>query len=272
MSELIISPQAGFGNRMRSLVSAKILGDYLNRKVYHYWVLDDRIGNTSHVNEMKAITPEYFFNLNIPVYNKSKIDICYSEWVEGDYWWYTQSTAQSKLKCNNIQKINCIKDIESCLDESILIETSHCLIPNKLSAYSNELISAAYKKNFILNSRWQKIYESLPTYDWGISIRRGEFLYYFPDEAVSLDTAVDKINNLRGSKIIFSDDFEFRNNIRNMTKSYSGIDDSIKGVDSYFIQFLTLSKCKNILNTNKSSFGEQAALFGNSNYFTFNDL
>lgn len=270
MKKLIISPQAGFGNRMRSLVSAKILADYLDRELYHYWVLDERMGNIPHVNEMKLITPDYFFGNSIPLYTGDSTDICYSEWTDGDYWWYSQSTAQSKLKCNKVKKLFDLKEVENSIEDAILIESSHSVIPEKLQKFSQQLITETYKKYFTLNDRWQSIYNSLPYYDWGISIRRGDFFYYFPESIVSIEKAVNIIENLNGTKIIFSDDIEFRNQVRKITNCYSSLDDSLKGIDSYFAQFLTLSKCKNILNTNKSSFGEQAALFGGSNYITFN--
>lgn len=269
MKKIIISPQAGFGNRMRSLVSSKVLGDYLNREVYHYWILDDRSGNTTHVNQMKAITPEYIFDIKIPLYNQDGVDICYSEWLEGDYWWFAQSTAQSKLKCNAIKKLHHAKEIESCDEDSILIESSHSLIPEKLDNFSNQIITATYKKYFKLNDRWKKIYDSLPTYEWGIHVRKGDFLFHFPKEDVSMEQASNAIKKLDGSKIIFSDDLEFRDQLREQSFCYSSIDNCLKGVDSCIIDFLTLSKCKNILNTNKSSFGEQAALFGGSNYISF---
>src|SRR5579863_578541 len=42
MKKLIISPQAGLGNRLRALCSAKVLGRFLDREVFHYWVKDKK--------------------------------------------------------------------------------------------------------------------------------------------------------------------------------------------------------------------------------------
>ncbi len=269
MRKLIISPQAGFGNRLRALCSAKVYGTLLGRQVFHYWVMDPERSRVSHVNDMKDIDPSYMFDLKIPLFDGESADVCFTEWMVGDFWYREQSTAQRQLRCDNTMYLTGVDQISECKSDTMLVETSHALTIESNIEFWNVMMTDVYKKYFTLNARWAKIYDNLPSFDYGISIRRGNFLTYFPEADVAAERIVSKINEFTGTKVIFSDDKPFQNELRIMTGSPFGVNDAesgLYGIDNYICQFLILSKCKCILGTSKSSFPEQASVFGGTFY------
>ena len=286
MKKLIISPQAGLGNRLRAMCSAKVLGDLLGREVYHHWVPDPVLSHLDieHVNWMKRIDPSYMFDFGIPKWTGGAPSICFSEFNPPIYipetgvigarsvWLDEQSTSITALKPTETKMLTDINDIINCEHQVILIEHSvanDMIIPG-FESYWDDLMRMVYNKYFKLNKKWQLIYDNLPIFDWGIAIRRGEHLIFNPQINVSIATTVSDINNLVGSKYVTSDDLNYLDavcdlaNIPIIYKSrYVEIDDAIT-------QFLILSKCKNVLSTSTSSFGEEAAKFRNSKYHTLN--
>jgi hypothetical protein len=125
-----------------------------------------------------------------------------------------------------------------------------------------------YKKTFKLNPRWQYIYNNLPSFDYGIAIRRGDFLDYFPgDHHKSIDSICSKISNIEGSKYIVSDDNNYKKEIKERTQILAdfNLDNPL---DMAMLDFLILAKCKKVIGTKGSSFAKQASLFGNNNYET----
>jgi len=269
LRKLIISPQAGFGNRLRALCAAKVFGTLLGRKVFHYWVKDDERSHVSHVNDMKDIDPSYMFELNIPLFDGESADACFTEWMPGDFWYREQSTAQKRLRCGNTIRLTGAYQIAKCQYDTVLVETSHALQVSGNIEFWNAMMTDVYRKYFILNARWTKIYDNLPSFDYGISIRRSNFLTYNPEAGVEAELIASKINKYKGSKVIFSDDKTYQNELRIIASSPFGINDTesgLYGIDNYICQFLVLSKCKCILGTSKSSFPEQASVFGGTFY------
>jgi len=265
MKSLIISPQAGFANRLRTICSAKILGNLLCRKVYHYWVEDEVKSLREHVNEMKAISMSYLFDTDIPLWDGKEIDMCFSEWVEGDGWFLDQSTAIRKLKTKSIQQFTTVDEVINCDAETILIESSIELV---IPGYENweEAMIKTYQESFKLTPLWQSVYDTLPQFDWGISIRRGDFLLLFPETEQPFGEIVNQINSLDGSKFITGDDPQFISEVRKATKSFIKIEDFIHDTDFTFVQFLLLAKCKQTMGTKKSAFIKQASLYGDNKY------
>jgi hypothetical protein len=188
--------------------------------------------------------------------------------MPGDYWHQYQSTAQKQLKIGRTQRLTSINDILQCEDDVILIETSHALqLEGSTQSEWNLRMSQCYNRNFVLNEEWELIFQSLPNFDFGVSIRRGEFLSYFPESNTDIVEAARRINELKGSKIIFSDDEEFRRQLCEAIKNHFQINrEGLLAIDHVMLQFLTLSKCKYVLGTKDSSFPFQASLFRNSNY------
>ena len=214
---------------------------------------------------MKRITPEYFFDFSIPLFEKNEVDIIFSEWDQNDFWHKQQSTAYNNLKFRNFRKYISIDEIINSEDDIVVVETSLELFPDNINIPTSTIMSAIYCNYFKLSQKWNNFISNIPVFDIGFSIRRGNFLHYNPKSEISLENAMARINSTPGTKIIFSDDHEYVSRLRKMTGAVMDIDMSITQgtVDHYFSQFLILSRCLKVIGTQGSSFPEQAAIFGN---------
>ena len=105
-----------------------------------------------------------------------------------------------------------------------------------------------------------------------MSIRRGEFLDYFPearqDQTSLLDWSVKVINFLEAKNVaIFSEDHKFRDEFKKelSNKIIVNYIDPIQELEPWergYVEFLILSnKCKKIYGTPVSSFAEEAGIF-----------
>ena len=278
MRKLVISPQAGLGNRLRALCSAKAFGQMIGRDVYHFWVNDPvLIANATelrcdHVNEVKSIDPSYFFDLKIPLFDGDRVDCCFTEWMPGDGWYDVQSTAQSRLQCDHITRLGNIQEIVDCEDEVILLETSMETHLAGATGFRRELMANTYRAYFHLRPAWRSFFDSVPHFDNGIAVRRGDLIQYVPTADVSLEKMCDFIDQLKGTKILFSDDAEYLNELRartNCLMDVQTIQDGRLGIDRAFSQFIVLSKCRKVFGTKHSSFAEQASLFGDTIFEAF---
>jgi hypothetical protein len=271
MKKLIISPQAGLGNRLRALCSAKLLGRFLDREVFHYWVKDRNTSSADHVNQMKGIDPSYLFEFGIPLFDGSAVDDCFSEWKSGDNWYATQSTAQSKLQCASTRKLSDIQEIVDCESDTILIETSLELrLPNFSDSWA-AMMTEVYKAYFPLNARWAAYCDHAPVFDIGFAIRRGDFVALFPHAYISPEKAAEAIARFDGSKIIFSDDGKYLEELMEHLNSPLGMHagrHDLSGLDRTFYEFMVLSKCRKVVGTEGSSFARQAAIYGGTAYET----
>jgi hypothetical protein len=266
MRKLIISPQAGFGNRIRTLCAARVFGAIIDREVYHYWEVDEQNSLLGHVNQMKSITPDYIFDFKIPKWEGGQPDVAFSEWSPETGWFREQCTGIKHLKPKRIEVIQNIEQIIECKEEVILIETSQILMIDRFETEWERLMTQAYELYFGLNPRWKSIAENIPVFDYGISIRKGDFIQFYPETDVPLDAAIRLLNGLSGSKFVTCDDVQFLKELKKHCNIHIGIDEGPNQLDNSIIQFITLSKSKHVLGTKGSSFAKQASLFGNCKY------
>ena len=100
---LVISPQAGFGNRIRALCSGIAIA--LREKRTPYYVWGDI--NHGHLQNLKHYT-DYFEEI-IPYASFDKvlsIDQVLTEWLPHEGWYWCQSEGQRKWPCENKIKIS----------------------------------------------------------------------------------------------------------------------------------------------------------------------
>ena len=131
-------------------------------------------------------------------------------------------------------------------------------------------MTATFQRHFKLNGRWGEFFENLPSFDYGIAVRRGGvFLTLYPEAELSIEDVARYIADLDGSKIIFSDDLDYRNELRDRVKCPASLDMSgqlSRDPDRYICEFLTLSKCRTSIGSKRSSFARIAAIFGGAKY------
>jgi len=255
VKKLIISPQAGLGNRLRVMAGARYIAKELGRELYHYWVRDDRRSKVNHVNDMKDSGFDYFFR-GIEEWRGGYADVCYTEWMNGDYWYYEQSTGQSKLSVSTIRRQVGIEELKKDDSEVMLLEVSDLGLGDKV------LVSGY--RGLDLSDCWKGVLDNLVRYDYGIAIRRGNFLGYHPEEDIGLEEMERRLSVYGGSKVIFSDDIGYRDELRRRVGCMGDVGG--EGLENYWLQFLLLSRSGCVLGTRGSSFGKQAALFGGVRY------
>jgi hypothetical protein len=262
---ITISPNGGFGNRIRVMCAAYFYADKNDCSLNHLWDGGKYTCAYPHIQLVHDRGFAYFFKEKGEFSEKGDSTdnmICYSEWVpSATGWWRHQNYGQQKLKCTTI--LGC-DSIPSKPDTSFLIETTHRFIPmTSLESY------AIYKKYFIPQDKFIKQLNVLPQNTIGISIRRSEFLYFFPEANVGEDVLHKWLKSFRQPIVLFSEDKEFLNNARKIMNTIFLCDFEMypqEKEDRAFLEFLTLSSCSHVYGTTKSSFAEEAALFGNVPY------
>lgn len=286
---LIISPQAGFGNRIRAICSGIVTAEETSRKPYLIWPTEEQDPTlfTKDFMQMKHQNWESYFQLSIPIANfEFECNCILSEWLPTNEMWYPkQSSSQLQfLKKNSKIPILKLTDNEHYVYlniPSILIETSKRIIPNKnLNDIFDKKMSQIYQKYFIPQQKYIDYMNNIPEYNIGISIRRGNFELYYSDKCTTKLQIINwilllltKIIKEQNKKIIiFSDDYKFRDEIIchlilkfKVNPEYLPriIDPNLKKWEIAFIEFLTLSwKCQTIYGTKYSSFAEEAGIFG----------
>jgi len=246
---LIMSPQAGFGNRLRSLASGILLALQTNRTFRYVWEDTNEMINLKHFKD--------YFEETIFIYDKDnvKLNSVYSEWKPEDYWYQKQSGGQRKFNFNNVLPVN-LNLIKNDTSDIILIETSNQLI-------SDEELYQIYKTYFIPKEKYKNILNTIPEIETCLSIRRGNLLQYFPDSNQSFEELSKWIISSQFKQmVIFSDDHKFRDNLREIFPQIS-IELNLEPFEVAFMEFLIMAfKCKTIYGTPHSSFSEQASIFG----------
>lgn len=271
---LIISPTAGFGNRVRALCGAIALANLSNRKIQHCWEIDaswlpHEAPPVVHA-KMNGLAA-YFQVGNCPVASQGiPVDICYSEWIPGEPWYQEQSYGQKKNPPRVLSKYSESESILSSPETVVMIETSLIKKPINLSEEQwCQSLREIYRSFFTPCRRFVDMLTDTH-YDVGISIRRNEFTRYFPEANQSLSDLTSWVNREHSGKkvIIFSDDYLFRDSLRSSTKQLARINDEIlKPWERGFLEFLTLAyRCEVIYGTPSSSFAYEAALFGGKPY------
>ena len=255
---LIISPQAGFGNRLRAMASGLAIALREKYTPYYLWenIESGPIINMKHYRDFfEEIIPEASSNI--------VVEEVLSEWIPGDGWYYVQNGGQKKMNCANIRKI---RDVFQSDKNVILLETSL-----QLNVSDEEMINA-YKLFFKPRNKFIDILNIIPNLDIGISIRRGNLLDYYLEARQSKEDIISWINlKFQGSMIIFSDDWEFRDDIKNniINNTFYEHNLTLEKWEISFIEFLILAyKCNKIYGTPMSSFAEEAGKFGGRNHYS----
>lgn len=282
---IIISPQAGMCNRFRALASAVALSLITQKKIYHYWIPSNPNSIFPHIRELQLISLESFFEKSIPRCPDDLVpDICFSEWLPGEYWYDIQSSAQKALNVKNIVRVsaeNADHVVEYIFDnpeKNVLIETSNFL---KLSTIDDKIWTKMVHNiysTFIPNKRYSDILIDVPIIETGISIRCIDFFQYFPEAYQSFENILEWLDNF-DEFALFSDSDDVKDQLKNALlnnsnnkKIYDGTIIKNKNPDLVsweygFVQFLFLAtKCKHIYGTPKSSFAFEAAIYGNRTY------
>ena len=289
---LVVSPQAGLGNRLRVMASAIVLAKQLNMKIFHAWnpiqqsTLKDGM---LHVSQLQDIGFEELFidNDNLQKATKSNIpniDVCFSEWLPIDKWYYKQNNAQNHWEIESLLNKrygDCADDIAKSNANIILYESSKAIKLSKElggcktnEEWESELHNAY--SNIIPREKYTKLIKEIENSEVGISIRRGDFINYFPESNQDLgDLKKWAINISKTKKVaIFSDDLELVNDFNTAILDANGkIADcaniyGINSIESDFAQFLYLAtKCDIVCGTPNSSFAKEASIFGNKKYF-----
>lgn len=271
---IIIAPNAGFCNRLRSMVAAIYLSEQLNMEIEHLWIGIPYICANDNIQKIHDKSFHYYFKDNIKKCNYvnwiNKINTVYTEWEPNNSgWYYVQCYGQKLLEINNLKEVNELKqDMNS--SESFLIETSHLNHLN-ISIIDKTRI---YQKYFIPKDIFLQKIENLFSFlknesIIGISIRKGDFIYYFPETQIQEDLLENWIKTLPNKVFFCSDDKNYQEQMRKKIPNHISLNHNEKE-DQDFLDFILLSKCSKIYGTQKSSFSEEAAYFGGTEYISLN--
>lgn len=263
---LIISPHAGFGNRIQALAAGILLAKQTNRIPLHYWVANKE--NTQHYQDIDKSNFTDFFapNDNFRLADVSHVDLTLTEWLQGDYWYESQSRAQKNIISKEVKKIGTNLDAivnEYSSKQYILLETSLCC---KLSS-SDLKLDEIYIEYFQINEKYTKLLELIPTIPIGINIHRGDLLHYFPEANQNPEDIEDWLAALVEShdiKSIFitSDNKVFQQEFTNSLKQYADLNFiSLSHTDTCLNFLILASKCQSIYGTPCDILTEQAGLF-----------
>lgn len=262
---LIISPQAGMGNRFRALAAAVVLATVTGRELRHAWFpeTEPHLSHLPHVRAMQTLKLEQLLQAGqiLPLATDTKIDCCYSEWLPGEYWHHYQSSAWRRYG-NNCPIYRIDTDAQCLINstaEVILLETSRAVgdwLDRATWAYQNYL-------------------RPLPEYSQrarsaaiGVSIRRGEFLDYFPEARQAPALLLVWLQRFQPEQLLlFSDDVPLRDTFRHQLNNQLDIERA--GLPAWaqgFVEFISLSRCARVYGTPSSSFAIEAARYGGAQY------
>lgn len=292
--KLIICPQAGMCNRFRALSSLLFISEKLNRIPLIIWesLPESELilkGSIAPKDYMRMTNRNFsdFFEKTIDYANESDtVNLVLTEWLEDDEWYKIQSYGQRKFDCKYKKRLNNTFPNINRYD-IVLVETSHKMIKyidleGNEQNIKNEDLFYIYNKYFIPNKRFISILNKIPNIDIGFSMRRGEFLHYYPETKylyaignMALTEYLDEKTKGLESLLLFSDDYNYVPKMfKILSDRYPGkkifnvmdIEYGIRDCKSWerpFIEFLILSfKCKQIYGTANSSYAEEAGIFG----------
>lgn len=279
---LILGPQSEFSNRMRMLCSGIIVAKRLKRNPMYYWPgeqgtnsKDSDSGGTLNEQEWNNFfVPHGGFPLAVP--GDWPVDFSISEWPEGHYWYAKQSAAHKAWRrtpdCVCHENADVLAERN---DSVILVESSREM---RLSNYTikewRQLMTSTYQEYFKPVPKYLDKVANVPMFDIGIFVQRGEFLHYFPEEGHSQEKMINWLtvmfaNDQGKSIVLFSDDNQLRGelcaHLRTMGIDCPVIEWEIShSWETGFLEFLTLATrvSTRVYGTSKSTFGEQAAIYG----------
>ena len=263
---LIIAPNAGFGNRIRTMSSAIYLADKLNMNLQHLWIGTKNNCMFSHEQNIHDKSFEYFFKPMIKrcdyITMKNKLNKVYTEWSPGSYWHQFQSYGQKLLDTTITHDLSLVNEAMDT-SENFLIETTYI---KNLTITINDKVHI-YKTYFIPHDRFLNELSIIPENTIGISFRIKDFYCYFPDSKIQNEILIKWLSNINYPVILFSDDTNYQLEMR----KYLQIPiipnfENNSASDNDFLTFLQLSKCSTLYGTAMSSFCEEAAYFGGVEY------
>lgn len=264
---LVIAPNGGFGNRIRTMVSAIYLADKLNMNLEHLWIGTPWVCSFSHIQYIHDKSFEYFFKPLIRRCDyevmKSQIHKSYSEWGEPRFYWHQfQSYGQKLLDITRTHDLSLVSEAMDTT-EHFLIESSYI---QNLSITRNDK-THIYKKYFIPHDIFSNELNVVPLNTIGISFRIKDFYCYFPDSKIQNEVLIKWLSSINSPVILFSDDTNYQLEMRKYLKTPIIPNFENNNVtDNDFLQFLQLSKCSKLYGTAMSSFCEEAAYFGGAEY------
>jgi hypothetical protein len=282
---LVISPQAGLGNRLRALSSAIVLARQLGREIRHAWHPVAPNDPRPHVAALQSHGLHSFFvpGATLPgVAPGQHIDLGFSEWRPGDYWFPFQSHAQRRLAARGMQQAHNAADAAAGHADAgtILIETSLCLrLSTALGGCTDDhdFTRARHTAYAALSPRPEYLawLAALPDVDIGIAIRRGDLLRYSPESQQDLDAVCAWVRRVAQHRrvTVFSDDAEARRLVQDAIPGYTRLprlEQELARLPihvSAFLQFLYLAqKCTVVCGTPGSSFAYEAAVFSGKRF------
>ena len=265
---LIIAPNAGFCNRLRSMVSAIYLSEKLEMNIEHLWIgmqYNCYNGNIQNIHDKSF---EYFFEEKIKRCDYTdkinKVRKVYTEWFPNISWHKYQSYGQKMLRSSVLLSLHLVNE-EMDATEDFLIETSYInnlkiTKQDKFRIYNNFFTPRA---NFL--DEISKINE-IDENTIGIAIRKGDFKKYFPETQIDDEIILKWIKSMNCKIFFCSDDREYTKKMRNIIKNSIIPNFNVSEDDEDFLEFILLSKCVKIYGTEKSSFSEEASYFGGTEY------
>jgi len=263
---LVLSPCAGFGNRIRSLCGGVVIAKQLGLTIEHLWdggEYKTAAHYSSHLHHLQYahdLGYDYYFESKIPSYTGKSISTYYNTYTEEYPWFGYQNYAYKKLNFRSVNKLSADTIIES---KSVCIEVAK--IP---FAISNQEYTETYKEFFIPRENFLRQVPTLEKNTIGISIRNGyDFRFFFTDSIVEEKDLIPFLQKFEEPVVLFSDEKEYATHLRTFLKNPVEIpfeNNSVK--DRNFLEFLTLANCSHIYGTKNSSFAEEAALFRGASY------
>lgn len=289
LASIIVSPQAGFANRLRVVNSAILAAQICSRRLYHYWIPTEPNHTQSHVNWIKQSSINDFFYCNQSIQLAQATlapDLILSEWKTGDYWFTMQSHAQEDFGVlAGTRAHNYLNKLINSDAKTILIETSRRFWPRDNPGLSFSIpkhdeamrIHNAYTQ---LQPRafYLDLVEKYDQIEVGIAVRRGDLLKYSAKARQSIEDIykfVKELTSMQKRIMIFSDDeklVDYLTSMPGIKQEYPNLRNIIKRLlppQKAMVTFLFLAlKCQTIYGTPTSSFAQEAALYGNQKYLT----
>jgi hypothetical protein len=278
---VVVSPTAGFGNRLRAMCAAAIIAKNHKMKLTHCWdggAYD--CGNAYNIPKTQLYHDrgfEFFFKRDyIPRYDPEmheKPTICFTEWNDPTKAW-TQYKNYGRTKINPDQSYHEDEMLKFCMEtppkKSFMIETS-----NPISKASDIELSQTYQALFKPQDYFRDLVPTLPLNTIAIHVRRGDFLWYFGNTYVNDNILVRFIKTFNDPIIIFSDDAPLKALLANAVINKPNITIPTEGKtdeEIAFLEFLTMASCSKIIGTQGSSFSKEASLFGAKPYYSLNEM
>ena len=285
---LLVSPQQGFGNRLRALNSACIIAKITNRRLYHCWVGGEIVkGQIEMINRLNATSLEDYFlvsGVSSCLSRDFDVDEVYSEWQPGDRWFENQSSGQRlfNIIASSRNQNPCGQIIES-QSNCILLETSLRVWPEKVPGISGITLSGATKNmvsdvysEFIPSLKYRKLLSDLSPSDACVCVRTGDLGLYYQKANQSITDIVCWLRALKGKYrriTIFSNDpglpdtlyglSDIKPNLSMHTESIFSLSQHERAA----LEFLYLAKKTPVIfATPGSSFAQEASLFGRNRY------